>query len=151
MVHEHDYIKFPELRNSQLAEEEFNSPHPQIKEDFTATVIRVHDGDTVRLITEFRDFDFPLRLLDIDAPELNDGGEEAGNWLRDRVLGQKVLIIMDRNRRVGKFGRLLGKIFYQGLDVGSEMLNLGLVAIFGQLKPQDFPDLSKNFNLRQWF
>ena len=123
----HDFKKYPELTNKQLREAPFESPHQQITEDFFADVISVHDGDTIRLRTDFRDFTFPLRFLEIDAPELGEGGEEAGNWLRARLLGAKVQIIMDPINRVDKWGRLLGQVFHNGLDVGTEMLQRGLV------------------------
>ena len=77
MVFEHDYKNYPELTNSQLSEFGFSSPHKQITEDFTAEVVKVHDGDTVTLRTDFRDFDFPLRLAGVDSPEMNSGGEKA--------------------------------------------------------------------------
>ena len=75
MVFEHDDKAFPELTNKQLEEFGFSSPHEQITRDFFAVVVKVVDGDTVTLRAEFRDFNFPLRLLDIDAPEMNEGGE----------------------------------------------------------------------------
>ena len=131
MVFEHDYDKFPELSNTQLADFGFSSPHKQISEDFTAEIVRVHDGDTVTLRTSFRDFDFPLRLLNIDAPEMNNGGEEARDWLKTLILNKTVNVIINSSQRVGKYGRLLGKIFFGGLEVGQEELNLGLAKPFG--------------------
>ena len=68
MAFEHDFHEYPELTNAQMAQHQFSSPHEQITSDFRAEVVRVHDGDTITLRTGFRDFDFPLRLLDIDAP-----------------------------------------------------------------------------------
>jgi len=134
MVFEHDYKKFPELTNSQIANFGFSSPHIQITEDFTAEVVRVHDGDTITLRTEFREFNFPLRFLDIDASELNEGGEEAKQWLKSRLLGQTVQVIIDSSNRVGKYGRLLGKVLHYGLDMGQELLSLGLAKPFGTKK-----------------
>ena len=104
MVFEHDYKRFPELTNTELQTMGFSSPHTQYTEDFVATVVRVHDGDTITLQTEDRDFDFPLRFLDIDSPEMSEGGEEARDWLRNRILGEKVDIIINKQRRVGKYG-----------------------------------------------
>lgn len=149
MVFDHDFNKFPELTNSQMVTEEFNSPHKQIKEDFIATVIRVVDGDTVRLTTNFRDFDFPLRLLDINAPELNEGGQNTKTWLKNKIEGQEVMIQIDPSNRVGRYGRLLGRILYNGLDVGLEMLSLFLVTRFGQ-QPL-IPNLDKELRLSKWF
>lgn len=151
MVFEHDYKNFPELTNVQLQELQFTSPHVQIVEDFDAKVVKVHDGDTVTLRTKFRDFDFPLRLLDIDAPEMNEGGKEAREWLKTRLLGASVQIIMNRSKRVGKYGRLLGKIFHRGMDVGLEMSYLGLVKPFTQKDEGGIPPANKVFDITQWF
>jgi len=146
----HDFEKFPELSNSQLEELKFESPHKQITEDFNATVVRVHDGDTITLRTGFRDFDFPLRFLGIDAPEMNAGGEIARDWLRDRILGQVVKILIDINNRVDKYGRLLGAVWDQGMNVGDEELRLGLVSTFENRREGQLPNLEKMFALKQW-
>jgi endonuclease YncB( thermonuclease family) len=128
---DHDYANYPELTNSQLEVLGFSSPHPQITEDFRAVVERVHDGDTVSLRAGFRDFVFPLRLADIDAPELNAGGETARDWLRAKVEGREVTVLVDPSNRVDKYGRLLGSLLFLGLELGEEMVHLGLVVPFG--------------------
>ena len=151
MVLEHDYNKFPELSNKQIEEFGFNSPHPQITEDFHATVVRVHDGDTVTLRAEFRDFEFPLRLLDIDSPEMSEGGEEARDWLRGQILDEEVQIKINRKERVGKYGRLLGKVISRGMDMGEAELSMGLAVPFGKKNEGEPPKLDKMFSLRQWF
>ena len=143
MVFEHDYKNFPELSKAQLEEFQFTSPHKQITEDFEAVVVKVHDGDTVTLRTDFRDFDFPLRFLDIDAPELNEGGQEAEEWLNALLLNKNVKILINPYNRVGKYGRLLGKVLFNGLDVGEEMLHLALVKPFGSKKEGHVPNISK--------
>jgi len=150
MVFEHDYQNFPELTNQQLAEFQFSSPHEQITDDFFATVVKVHDGDTVTLRTEFRDFDFPLRLLNIDAKELSEGGEETQQWLESKILNKKVIIGIDIANRVGKYGRLLGVIISNGMNVGDEMIRLGMAKAFGQKKEGEPPDINKTFSLKQW-
>ena len=115
----HDFKSFPELANSQMDVYYFLSPHRQILEDFTAEVVRVHDGDTVTLRWSERDFDFPLRFINIAAPELNEsGGKESQNWLEKQVLGTMVDIKMTRRNRVDKFGRLLGNLTLHGMDMG---------------------------------
>ena len=149
-MYEHDYKKYPELTNTQLQVLQFTSPHEQITEDFEALVVKVHDGDTITLRTEFRDFDFPLRLLDIDAPEMNEGGKEARDWLNTMIFLRNIYVLIDKNQRVGKYGRLLGKVFYGGLDVGEQMLNMGLVTTFEQQKEAEIPDINKVFRLNQW-
>lgn len=128
---DHDFESFPELSNVQLDTLRFVSPHVQIEDDFNAKVVKVHDGDTVTLRTQFRDFDFPLRLAGIDAPEMNNGGAYARDWLRSRVEGLEVSIVVDPNNRVGKYGRLIGEVFSGGQSVSDEMLSLGIVSEFG--------------------
>lgn len=148
---DHDYQKFPELTNTQLTEMPFDSPHPQITGDFEAKVTKVIDADTVTLLTSFRDFPFPLRLLDVDAQELSEGGEEAAAWLRRRLLGKQVMVLIDGSNRVGKYGRLLGEIISEGMNVVDEMRFRGLVAEFGK-KNEQLPDpVDKIFRLNQWF
>jgi len=147
---EHDFKKNPELRNAQIEVMQFESPHKQITEDFTAFVVRVHDGDTITLRTDFRDFDFPLRFLDIDAPEMNAGGEVARDWLRGRILGEEVQIKIDRKNRVDKYGRLLGRVFHMGLDVGEEELQLGLAIPFSRREEGELPSLAKMFSVDKW-
>lgn len=151
MVFEHDFKKFPELTNTQLEELQFQSPHKQITESFDATVIKVIDGDTIRLITDFRDFAFPLRFLDIDAPEMNAGGDVAREWLVDRILNKTVSVLINKKNRVDKYGRLLGKVVHGGMNVGDEELRLGLAKEFRSRREGEVPNLDKTFSLRQWF
>jgi len=148
MVFDHDYKKFPELTNKQLQEFGFSSPFPQIEEDFEAFVVKVHDGDTITLRVGFRDFDFPLRFLGIDAPELNEGGDLARDWLKNRILNSVVQIKIDKFNRVGKYGRLLGEVISGGLSVGEEMMHLGLVSEFGKKDEGAIPDINKDLRIK---
>jgi len=147
----HDYNKYQELTNSQLQTEGFSSPHVQITEDFEAEVVKVTDGDTITLKTTFRDFKFPLRFLDTDAPEMNEGGDVAKQWLKSRIENTTVQIIINRKNRVGKYGRLLGKVVSRGIEMGEAMLRLGLVKTFGKKDEGKIPKEDKIFRLRQWF
>jgi len=152
MLEEHDWVKFPELTTAKLSSEGFASPHKQITEDFYAVVVEVHDGDTITLRTEFRDFDFPLRLLDIDAPELKDvGGEAVRDWLKNEIEGKEVLVKINPDNRVGKYGRLLGAVVSAGLDMGATMLRLGMVKVFGSKNEELIKPLDKMFDVKQWF
>jgi endonuclease YncB( thermonuclease family) len=148
---DHDYENYPELSNSELEYLYFDSPHPQIVDDFYATVVKVHDGDTVTLSTSFRDFVFPLRFSDIDAPEMNAGGDVARDWLKGKLLGQDVEIKIDKSNRVEKWGRLLGRVFYRGMDIGQELIYLGLAKPYGTIKEGEVPLAEKVFSLKQWF
>lgn len=148
---EHDYKKFPELTNSQINEFGFTSPHVQIEEDFEAIIEKVKDGDTVQLSTTFRNFTFPLRLANIDAPELNEGGAEAKAWLKGQIEGKKVNVIIDRNNRVGKFGRLIGEIIHGGINVGEMEEAMGFATVIGKAKEHKFKRLEQIFDIKKWF
>ena len=136
----HDFIKFPELTNSQMNMYYFDSPHKQITEDFRARVVKVTDGDTIRVTCDFRDFNFPIRLLDIDAPEMNAGGKATKEWLTSQILEEEIDIIVNPDMRVGKWGRLLGKIFHEGRDVGEEMVRDGRATTFENRREGEIPE-----------
>lgn len=150
MVFEHDFKKFPELTNAQMGEFGLTSPHKQITEDFRALVVKVHDGDTVTLRTDFRDFDFPIRLEEIDADELSEGGERQKEWLQKLIEGQKVDVLINSKNRVDKYGRLLGTIMFCGLNVAQEEILLGLAKPFGRKKEGEVPDINMVLSLKQW-
>ena len=104
----------------------FDSPHQQIAEDFDAKVLRVVDGDTIRVTVPFRDFDFPIRISNLLAPEMNEkGGERSRNHLRGLIEGKNIEVIINKANRVGKWGRLLGEVRESGFDIGQQMINEG--------------------------
>jgi len=134
----HDFKKFPELTNTQMQEWYFLSPHKQINEDFVARVIKVHDGDTITLNWAERDFNFPIRFINIAAPELNEiGGKEAQSWLESQILKQEVEIKINNANRVDKWGRLLGNVLFNGLDLGETEIHLGLALPWSQVSEQN--------------
>jgi endonuclease YncB( thermonuclease family) len=123
----HDFKRFPELTNSQMGMYYFDSPHKQIREDFFGRVVKVHDGDTITISCDFRDFNFPIRFANIMAPELSEeGGFRSRDWLASQILGQEVEIKVNKNNPVEKWGRLLGRVFFKGFDVGEESKASGM-------------------------
>lgn len=95
-----------------------------------ATITYAADGDTI-------DIDLPdgkrpvtrIRLWGVDCPEIahEEGeedayfGREATDFVRNKIVGQKVRLVFDPNRRPrDKFGRLLA---YAYLVDSGEMLN----------------------------
>ena|SRR3990167_8382742 len=141
-----DWVNFPELRNSELPFYTFTSPHEQITDDFRAEVVKVHDGDTITVRWEKRNFDFPVRFLDIDAPEMNTPmGPVSKKWLEQRILGKKVEIEIEPSNRVEKWGRLLGRIRHNGSVIADEMLLLGLAKDFSRRHEGLFPPIDKIF------
>ena len=127
----HDFKKWPELTNNQMQFYYWNSPHKQIVEDFSAKVVDVIDGDTIKLGWDERDFDFPLRFSNIAAAELDEiGGEVSQQWLEGRILGKIVDVKIDYKNRVGKWGRILGTIELGGIDIGLESVLFGFAQEF---------------------
>lgn len=127
----HDFKKFPELTNNQMQFYYFQSPHRQITEGFMANVVKVTDGDTIRVTWSERDFDFPIRLKDIDAPETKEGGLASQEFLSNQILGKEVYIEIDHRNRLGKFGRLIGDVIFAGQSMSELSLNLGHSIVFG--------------------
>lgn len=121
----HDFKNFPELTNRQMQVYYFQSPHKQITENFRARVVKVTDGDTVRVVCDFRDFSFPIRLFNLAAPEMDErGGKESQSWLEDLILGKDVDVIISRSR-VEKWGRLLADIMSGGILISEESVRSG--------------------------
>ncbi len=122
----HNFKDWPELTNNQMAIYYFQSPHKQIMEDFEARVVRVIDGDTIKVRWRERDFDFPVRFASTAAPELNEeGGRESKSWLESQIEGEMVLVGIDVNNRVGKWGRILGTIMHGGMDINRMSIDTG--------------------------
>jgi endonuclease YncB( thermonuclease family) len=140
----HDFKKFPELTNSQMELYYFQSPHKQIVEDFRADVVKVTDGDTITVRTTFRDFDFPVRFLNNNAPELNEnGGKESKSWLEGLILGKEVDILIDPNQRVGKFGRILGTIMHRGIELNEQSIREGFATTFENRREGQLPTIER--------
>ena len=132
----HDFKRFPELTNAQMGFYYFDSPHQQIAEDFDARVLRVIDGDTIRVTVPFRDFDFPIRISNMMAAELNEkGGVRSKAKLKSLIEGKLVEVIINKAKRVGKWGRLLGEIRESGFDIGQQMISEGFAISLDEEQP----------------
>lgn len=145
----HDFKLFPELTNNQMQFYYFESPHKQIVEDFRAEVVRVVDGDTIRVKCDFRDFDFPIRLAMIDAPEMDEvGGLESQKWLSEKILGEEVDVVLTK-KRVEKWGRLLAHIINMGMNIGDESVRAGFAKVW-EARQKPIPDFNKQLD-KKWF
>jgi len=132
----HDFKRFPELTNNQMGLYYFDSPHEQIVEDFDAKVMKVTDGDTIKLKTGFRNFEFPLRISNLLAPELNEtGGVRSRDKLKEMIEGKQIEVIINKNNRVGKWGRLLGEVRHSGFDIGTQMIEEGFAISLDEEQP----------------
>jgi len=147
----HNFKDFPELTDRQMQEFYFESPHKQIFENFRATVIKVHDGDTITLRWDERDFDFPMRIVEIDAPELNvEGGHRSRDYLAEFIEGEEVEILIDPKQRVEKWGRLLGDILVRGIKISEDMVIQGMALHFNSRREGELPNIDKEMNIKNW-
>lgn len=96
--------------------------------NYKATVVRVIDGDTVKLRLDlgFRLFWIVnCRLTGIDAPELDtDQGQDAKEYLIDLLPVDTELLI--NSKRLDKYGRPIVEIVYNGININTKMLNDGM-------------------------
>jgi endonuclease YncB( thermonuclease family) len=85
------------------------------------TALWVVDGDTVLLrqgnkLTS-------IRLWGIDAPESKQAGGKASTFFLAKLIGRKRVKIVSTG--TGKYGRLIGKIYYKGKFINLEMVKAG--------------------------
>lgn len=102
------------------------------------TVIKVIDGDTVRVRTPDKG-DTTVRLAGIDAPELRQvGGAASRQMLTEMVLGKTVAC---ESFKKDRYGRYVGKIEVEGKDIGLAMIRQGgawhYKAYQGEQSPSD--------------
>ena len=133
----HDFKKFPELTTHQMQFYYFDSPHRQILEDFRAKVVKVIDGDTIKVKWDERDFDFRVRFSNIAAPEMDEGGRDSKQWLEKEILNEEIDILINPKMRVGKWGRILGEVLHRGLNINELSLQLNYSVPFGSVESWD--------------
>lgn len=90
--------------------------------DDAGIVINVIDGDTIHILTDRKD-KLKVRLQFIDAPELDQSyGIESKIMLERFILNKNVTVIGNKK---DKYKRLLGVIYFGGLDINLEMIKVG--------------------------
>ena len=108
---------------------------------YTAYVVGVYDGDSVTLDVDlgFKIFmrDAKMRLAGIDTAELRGDEREQGlvarDWLRERILNKKVLILTAKDH-TDKYGRWLATVF--DWDENGNLVNINdLLVESGIAKP----------------
>ena len=111
---------------------------------YKAHILRVVDGDTIDVLLDLG-FNIKLkeriRLSGIDAPETRtrdlvekQKGLAAKEWLENHTSDWgtpsddlEIVIVTEEFNPTGKFGRVLGRLFVNGVDVNQMMLNMKLV------------------------
>ena len=114
--------------------------------EYSCKVDRVVDGDTIDVILDLG-FDIlyrsRVRLYGIDTPESRTRdkdekvrGKMASAYLKKAIdSGKKVVIETKLKDSKGKFGRVLGNVMVDGININQLMIvNYLAVAYFGQSK-----------------
>ena len=114
--------------------------------EYSCTVTKVVDGDTIDVVL---DLGFSIlhkcrvRLYGIDTPESRTRdkdekvrGKLAAKFLEDAITNGKTIVLQSKLKdSKGKFGRVLGDIVVDGLNINQEMiLNFLAVKYHGQSK-----------------
>ena len=89
----------------------------------TGRVTRVADGDTLTIL-DAANAQHKIRFHGIDAPEKSQAfGQKSKLHLSSLVFGKDVRV---KYKSRDKYGRILGTIYVDGLDINLEMLRAGL-------------------------
>tara|TARA_E500000318_G_C3511893_1_gene192677 strand:- start:148 stop:621 length:474 start_codon:yes stop_codon:yes gene_type:complete len=108
-------------------------------------VTKVIDGDTIDVVIDLG-FDIMyksrVRLFGIDTPEsrTRDKVEKkygllSKKFLQENLKKGKIVIKTHKNSETGKFGRILGEIFVNGININMLMCSKGhAVEYYGQSK-----------------
>ena len=109
-------------------------------------VTKVVDGDTIDVIIDLG-FDIMyksrVRLFGIDTPESRTRdlvekkyGLMSKDFLKDKLKNaDKIVIKTHKGEETGKFGRILGEIFCDNVNINQQMCDVGhAVAYYGQSK-----------------
>jgi len=109
-------------------------------ETFTGQVVRVSDGDTVKVLTDQTcnsggdcrsgKVQYRVRLAEIDAPEKKQPfGSKAKAALSELVAGQRITVEqVDKDR----YGRLVANLYADGKWVNAELVRSGDAWVYRQ-------------------
>jgi len=117
-----------------IVSEQFNEladadkPASNASQKLTGRIVRVVDGDTVDFNTESARH--RVRLTEIDTPEADQPwGSEATKALAQKIAGKDVEL---RASGTDRYGRILGRIYYEGRDINREMIAEGHAWVYRQ-------------------
>ena len=100
-------------------------------------IVGVSDGDTVTVLNAER-HQHKVRLAGIDAPEkAQPFGQASKISLSDQIFGREVAVTWDKRDR---YGRIIGKISVDHLDVCLEQVRRGMAWHYKQYARDQAPD-----------
>lgn len=94
-----------------------------VRADYIGDVIRIADGDSVTIL-DMHKVQHKVRLVGIDAPERKQPfGKRSKQSLSDLVYRKMVTV---KSNKRDQYGRELGKILINGVDVNLEQIRRGM-------------------------
>ncbi len=99
-----------------------------LQKQFSGKVVTVTDGDTIKVLTGGKQI--KVRLAEIDTPEKKQAfGQRAKQALIGMIAGKAVnVVVVD----VDRYGRTVGRVYSDGLDVNAEMVKQGFAWVYRQ-------------------
>jgi micrococcal nuclease len=95
-------------------------------EEFMGEVVSVSDGDTIKVLKDKKQI--KIRLFEIDAPEMKQSfGKKSKAKLSDLIFKKTVKVVFNEK---DKFGRTLGIVFLDGLNINEEMIRSGYAWVY---------------------
>ena len=112
--------------------------------------IQVVDGDTIR--AEAKGKEIKIRLVEIDAPEINQPfGTQSKNYLK-RLLNEKDVTLISQGE--DRYGRTLGEIYANGESANTLMIKSGFAWVYDRYVKDSslyqYQDQAKAENLGLW-
>lgn len=100
-------------------------------------VLSIHDGDTLSFLPSGEFKKTKLRLLGVDTPEIDFNGASQGeladmahSFLKKLVPINSTIQVLLSDKDSDSNGRMLGQVFYQGIDINLEILKAGWGATY---------------------
>ena len=108
---------------------------------------KVVDGDTVHVF--YQDEVYKIRLTEIDAPERDQPyGSNSTEYLKGLLKEGRVDVDISGTDR---YGRKLGRLYWQGMDINRELVSAGYAWVYDQYVTDNsfYEDQSKARNLKK--
>lgn len=97
-------------------------PLEQAENSFAGKVVGIADGDTISVMHNGRAE--RVRLEGIDCPESGQPFSRRAKETTSELVFGRVVVVEDRGR--DRYGRTLGRVFVNGLDVSRELVRRGM-------------------------
>lgn len=114
-----------------------SSPQLASAETLVGRVLSIHDGDTITVQFESQSKKEKVRLLGLDAPEIDFNGKSQGevaemarSYLKSVLPVNSSIQLELPKKGLDSSGRYLGKIIFNGIDINLEMLKAGMGVVY---------------------